>query len=235
MSRNFDFEFFVHIYYSMMYQTKSFVSPMMLRLFLIFTILPALELFLLFRVSDYLGSAETVLLIIVTGILGSHMARQEGGAVLKKLITELQSGRSPAKEITEGVMILAGGLLLVTPGVVTDFIGFSLIVPVTRKFLAAPILDFALSRMSFGANGGVRKNFKGGFVDIGPMSTPSSNDMKDMKNKKEDEVKSDSMENISIVMDEHTKHRMSDKNTNKNTTSSKFKKGRWSHPVADDE
>ena len=166
------------------------------------------------------------------------MARQEGGAVLKKLITELQSGRSPAKEITEGVMILAGGLLLVTPGVVTDFIGFSLIVPVTRKFLAAPILDFALSRMSFGVNGGVRKNFKGGFVDIGPMKTPSSNNAKDMKNQKADQNKNDSMENISIVMDEHTKHRMSEKNASenagKNTKSSKFKKGKWNHPVVDE-
>ena len=211
---------------------------MMLRLFLIFTILPALELFLLFRVSDYLGSAETVLLIIVTGILGSHMARQEGGAVLKKLITELQSGRSPAKEITEGVMILSGGLLLVTPGVVTDFIGFSLIIPITRKFLATPILDFALSRMSFGANGGVRKNFKDGFIDIGPMKTPSSNNMKDIKNRKADKNKNDSTENISIVMDEHTKHRMSDKkadkSASKNTTSSKFKKGKWNHPVVDE-
>ena len=215
----------------MMYQTKPFVSPMMIRLFLIFTILPALELFLLFRVSDYLGSVETVLLIIVTGILGSHMARQEGGSVLKKLITEVQSGRSPAKEITEGVMILAGGLLLVTPGVVTDFIGFSLIIPITRKFLATPILDFALSRMSVGENGGVRKNFKGGFVDIGPMSTPSSNSTKDVKNKTVDHTKGDSVEDISIVMDENTRNRMSKNNSNVG----KFKKGKWSHPVAEDE
>jgi UPF0716 protein FxsA len=214
-----------------MYQIKSFISPMMLRLFLIFTILPALELFLLFRVSNYIGSAETVLLIIVTGILGSHMARQEGGAVLKKLIVEVQSGRSPAKEITEGVMILAGGLLLVTPGVVTDFIGFSLIIPITRRFLATPILNFALSRMSFGTNGGFRKNFKDGFVDIGPMGTPSSHNTKNMKHQNADHNKNDSTENISIVMDEHTKNRMSDKSSN----GSKFKKGKWNHPVVDDE
>ena len=128
-------------------------------------------------------------------------------------------------------MILAGGLLLVTPGVVTDLIGFSLIIPITRKFLATPILNFALSRMSFGANGGVQKNFKDGFVNIGPMSSPSSNGTKSMKSKKVDQNSNDSVEDISIVMDEHTKNRMSDKNPNGN----KFKKGRWSHPVAEDE
>jgi UPF0716 protein FxsA len=220
----------------MMYATKSFVSPMMFRLFLIFTILPAVELFLLFRVSDYLGSAETVLLIIVTGILGSYMARQEGGSVLKKLITETQSGRSPAKEITEGVMILAGGLLLVTPGVVTDFIGFSLIIPITRNFLATPILNFALDKMSFGSNGSYRKNFDGGFVDIGPMKTPSSNTKNSkgatfQKEQTTSKPTNDSMENISIVMDEHAKERMS----NSKSSTSKFKDRRWSHPIADDE
>ena len=72
---------------------------------------------------------------------------------LKKLITDFH--RSPAKEYWKG-SILAGGLLLVTP-VVTDFIGFSLIVPVTKKVFGGTNIDLALSRMSFGANGGVRK------------------------------------------------------------------------------
>ena len=214
---------------------KYLVSTMMFRLFLLFTIVPAIELFLLFRVSEYIGSVETVVLIILTGILGSHMARQEGGAVLKKLLTEVQSGRSPAKEIVEGVMILAGGLLLVTPGVVTDLVGFSFIIPFTRKFLVTPILEFALRKMSVDANGSVHKNMFDGFVDIGPISTPSQNNQSKQANETHTKEKqaTNTQEDISIIVDKNTRPQTN--KTNKNTGPSKFKnKTKWSHPIADE-
>ena len=208
---------------------------MMFRLFLLFTIVPAIELFLLFRVSDYLGSAETVILIILTGILGSHMARQEGGTVLKKLLTEIQAGRSPAKEIVEGVMILAGGLLLVTPGVITDLVGFSLIIPFTRKFLVTPILEFALRKMSGGTNGSFHKNMSDGFVDIGPIKTPSQNNQSKPSNETQTTEKqpTNTHEDISIIVDKNTRSQTN--KTNTNTGPSKFtNKTKWSHPIADE-
>ena len=120
---------------------------MFLRLFLLFTVVPALELWLLFQVGQVIGIFETVWLILCTGLLGSWMAKREGGSVLQTLLTELQSGVPPAKRIVEGVMILTGGVLLITPGVLTDLTGFLFIIPWTRRPLAPLIYKMVTSKM----------------------------------------------------------------------------------------
>ena len=109
---------------------------MFFRLLLAFTITPAVELYLLIRLGEWMGAAETVALIVFTGIVGAHLARREGFSVLRKLQEESRRGFPSGDRMVEGVLVLAGGLLLLTPGVITDLLGFSLIIPFTRRWLA---------------------------------------------------------------------------------------------------
>jgi UPF0716 protein FxsA len=126
----------------------------MLRLFLLFTIVPAVELYLLMQIGQLIGAAETVLLIVLTGIAGSYMAKREGVSVLRQLQQDAQKGIPPANRILEGLLVLIGGVLLITPGVLTDVLGFSLIAPWTRRALAPALKDAVMSRMATSAEAG---------------------------------------------------------------------------------
>ena len=125
----------------------------MLQLFLLFTLLPAFELWLLMQIGDVIGGAETILLIIVTGIVGASMAKREGISVLMQIQHEAKRGAPPGDALIEGFLILIGGVLLVTPGVLTDFFGFSLIFPLTRRLLAPAIRQAAMNKQGGGLGG----------------------------------------------------------------------------------
>ncbi len=120
---------------------------MMVRLFLLFTVVPSLELYLLFRLADLVGAAETVVLVIGTGILGSWLAKREGLSVVRRITREAQAGFPSGDGLLEGALVLAGGLLLVTPGVVTDLVGFALILPPTRRLLGPALKRWLLSNV----------------------------------------------------------------------------------------
>lgn len=108
---------------------------MFLRLFLVFTLIPLFELYLLITVGSYLGVGLTILVVLGTGMAGAYLARLEGWRTWQKIQSELQSGAAPANELIDGVLILAAGLLLITPGILTDIVGFGLLVPPTRAAL----------------------------------------------------------------------------------------------------
>lgn len=105
---------------------------MFARLVLLFTVIPALELYLLVKIGSRIGTLNTVLLIVATGVVGAHYARLQGFAVVRRLQESLGQGRAPAGEILDGAMLLLGGALLLTPGFLTDAVGFSLLFPPTR-------------------------------------------------------------------------------------------------------
>ena len=132
----------------------------MWRLLLLFTVVPALELLLLLQLGSLMGPTATFLLILLTGVAGAWLAKREGFSVLMDLRRELEKGLPPGDRMMEGVMVLVGGLLLVTPGILTDLFGFSLIVPATRKFLAPRLLGWLGSQVDvqvmadFGPMGG---------------------------------------------------------------------------------
>ncbi|MEW6488776.1 MAG: FxsA family protein [Thermodesulfobacteriota bacterium] len=105
---------------------------MFARLVLLFTVIPALELYLLVEIGSRIGTLNTVLLIVATGVVGAHYARLQGFEVVRRLQESLGQGRAPAGEILDGAMLLLGGALLLTPGVLTDAVGFSLLFPPTR-------------------------------------------------------------------------------------------------------
>jgi UPF0716 protein FxsA len=115
-----------------------------LRLLLLFTVVPLLELFLLLQLGGLMGPTATFGVVLVTGLLGAWLAKREGLGLLSSLAEELRGGLPPGVRLMEGAMVVVGGLLLVTPGVLTDLTGFTLIVPFTRRRLA-PVLLRALA------------------------------------------------------------------------------------------
>lgn len=109
---------------------------MFARLALLFVVVPILELILLVQMGRYVGWLPTLGLAVTTGIVGAFLARLEGLRVLLGARGELMAGRVPTDSLLNGVCVLIGGALLLTPGILTDLLGFSLIVPLTRRFWA---------------------------------------------------------------------------------------------------
>jgi UPF0716 protein FxsA len=119
----------------------------MWKLFLVFTLIPAVEMILLLKLAEIMGAWETVGLILVTGLVGATLAKREGLTVLRQLAAEASQGLPPADRLVEGLMVLIGGVLLITPGVLTDLAGFFLIFPLTRRPLAPIIKRLVVSRL----------------------------------------------------------------------------------------
>ncbi len=105
---------------------------MFVRLFLLFTIVPMAELYILIKIGSYLGAFNTILLIVITGILGALLARLEGLRTLRQVMRSISQGIVPAEELVDSVLIFVAGIVLVTPGVLTDAMGLFLLLPYTR-------------------------------------------------------------------------------------------------------
>ena len=108
---------------------------MFIRLLIIFTMVPIIELYVLFEAGQQIGIAPTIGFIFLTGIAGAYLARSQGFQLINRIQKDLNAGRVPANEIMDGALILAGGLLLLTPGFCTDLFGFCLLTPLTRNVL----------------------------------------------------------------------------------------------------
>lgn len=110
---------------------------MLFRLLLLFVLVPVAELMLLIRLGEWIGLWPTLGLIVVTGVVGSMLARQQGFSVLRRLQSRLGQGGLPGRELLDGAIILVSGALLLTPGVVTDVVGFAGLIPPTRALIRA--------------------------------------------------------------------------------------------------
>jgi UPF0716 protein FxsA len=102
------------------------------RLLLIFILVPLLELYVLIKIGGYLGAFQTVALVVLTALLGVALARFEGIRTLQQIRESLSQGIVPAEEMVNGVLIFVGGVLLITPGVLTDLFALILLIPYTR-------------------------------------------------------------------------------------------------------
>lgn len=105
------------------------------KLLLVFVILPFVELFLLLRLAAVTSVVFTFVTIISTGIIGAFFAKQQGQKVFSKIQAELQLGRLPSDNLLHGLCVLIGGILLLTPGLISDTFGLMLIVPITRTWI----------------------------------------------------------------------------------------------------
>ena len=90
------------------------------------------ELYILIKIGSYLGAFNTIFLIVITGILGALLARLEGLRTLRQIMRSMSQGIVPAEELVDSVLIFVAGIVLVTPGVLTDAMGLFLLVPYTR-------------------------------------------------------------------------------------------------------
>ena len=106
---------------------------MFLRLLLLFTLVPLVELYLLIRIGGVIGVVPTIAIVVVTGTLGAALARRQGLGVLRRLQEDLAGGRLPTDALMDGLLILVAGAMLLTPGLITDAAGFLLLVPAGRK------------------------------------------------------------------------------------------------------
>ena len=102
---------------------------------LLFVIIPLLELYLIITVGGYIGAFWTVMIVIGTAVVGVHLLRMQGFNTLKRAQQNMERGAMPAMEMMEGIVLAVGGALLITPGFLTDALGFICLIPVTRKAL----------------------------------------------------------------------------------------------------
>ncbi|OMH30341.1 FxsA family protein [Motiliproteus sp. MSK22-1] len=106
-------------------------------LFLIFVIVPIIEIVLLINVGEIIGVWYTVGLVLLSAFVGVNMLRHQGLSTLMRARAKMNGGEIPAHEMIEGLILAVGGALLVTPGFVTDFFGFCCLIPVTRRAFVA--------------------------------------------------------------------------------------------------
>jgi UPF0716 protein FxsA len=104
------------------------------KLLILFIVVPIIELVLLIEIGRIIGTFYTIGLIFVTGIIGVFLAKTQGFLVLRNIQLSLARGEMPGQHLIDGLLIFAGGLVLLTPGLLTDLLGFSLLFPVTRGF-----------------------------------------------------------------------------------------------------
>lgn len=109
-------------------------------LMMIMIVVPALEIGILLLSGKTIGVFPTVLLIIATGVVGAWLAKKQGVETFRKAQQQMQNGQIPSSAIADGLCILIGGLLLLTPGFITDTVGFLLLVPISRKKIKPMVL-----------------------------------------------------------------------------------------------
>lgn len=119
---------------------------------LLFVGFPLLELWLILKLGAVMGWGVTLWLILMTGVIGGTLAHRQGFATIQKIQAELSQGRMPARTLLEGLLILVAGLVLITPGILTDSIGFCLLIPPVRQLICRRLVQ-SIGRKFQGASG----------------------------------------------------------------------------------
>jgi UPF0716 protein FxsA len=142
------------------------------KLFLLFAILPIIEIAILINVGDQIGGWYTVAIVIITAFAGAHLVRQQGLNTLMQAQRKMQSGTMPGQEMAEGLLLVIAGVLLVTPGFITDGIGFLLSLPMTRPLIAKGLVKHLSLKV-------INPSFNGNFSQHQqpPSSTDQSEDI----------------------------------------------------------
>lgn len=105
---------------------------MLFRLILLFTLLPLIDLAILLKIGGYIGFKYTLAIVIATGFIGAYLARMEGRHIIARIKFDISRGRMPADELIGGLCVVVGGAFLLAPGLITDALGFFLVLPITR-------------------------------------------------------------------------------------------------------
>lgn len=132
-------------------------------LFMIFIVVPITEIAVLIEVSDQLGGLTTFALVIFTAAVGASLVRSQGVQTLISAQQKMQQGQQPGQEVIEGIMLAVAGIMLVTPGFVTDFLGLLLLLPMSRQFFAGKLLERVILK-NMAKQGTHQQPFTGGFT-----------------------------------------------------------------------
>jgi UPF0716 protein FxsA len=108
---------------------------MLFRLFLAFSLIPLMEIYLLIKAGSFIGAEATILIVLVTGFVGAWLAKMQGASTMNRIRSNMQQGIAPASELVDAFLIFAAGLVLLTPGFVTDAVGICLLIPPIRESL----------------------------------------------------------------------------------------------------
>jgi len=106
---------------------------MLFKLFLAFTLIPVAEIYLLIKVGTVAGAFNTVLLVVLTGFTGAYLARQQGIQAMVRVRSSLQQGLMPTDDLIDALLIFIAGIVLLTPGFLTDAAGLLILYPYTRR------------------------------------------------------------------------------------------------------
>ena len=120
------------------------------KMFLIFLLMSAMELALLIYVGMLIGPLYTILIVLGTAVIGGILSIQQGRSTLRHMLDNLARGILPSRELLDGVLILAGGFLLITPGLIADAIGLLMLIPQTRRLVGRGILKLINRKMRQG-------------------------------------------------------------------------------------
>lgn len=150
---------------------------MLLRLLLLFTLVPVAELMVLIEIGEAIGLGPTLLLIFVTGVVGAWLARREGARSWLEVQRELARGELPADSLLQGLMILVAGAFLVTPGVLTDAAGFLLLARPVRSALVDRLRSWLRRKVESG-DAGVQFGRSGSAFFWSSGGGPTARDMR---------------------------------------------------------
>lgn len=120
---------------------------------LIFIVVPLIELYLIIKVGGLIGAFPTVALVVITAVIGVNLLRMQGFSTMARFQQELASGQMPAVTMLEGAALLFGGALLLTPGFLTDTIGFLCLIPFTRRTFIFWLLKRMPMQAGFSSHG----------------------------------------------------------------------------------
>jgi len=118
------------------------------KLLVVMILVPVMELYLLIEIGKHIGVMATVGIIILTGLIGAYLVRSQGFMMLRKIRNDLHQNILPGDSLLQGVIILAGGIFLITPGFITDIAGFIFLIPVSRQIVKKYLLAWLKEKIN---------------------------------------------------------------------------------------
>ena len=125
---------------------------MFLKILLLFIVTPLVEMAILIELGRRFGTWHTIGVVLLTGFIGASLARAQGLQVYRNLTRSLYNGELPHDYLIEGVLLFIGGALLITPGVLTDVVGFGLVLPWTRRLVREQVKSQLRKRLIYGGS-----------------------------------------------------------------------------------
>lgn len=138
----------------------------MAKLFLLFLVVPLIEIYFLIEIGDVIGAGFTIFMVVLTALIGAALVRYQGFTTLARAQAEMLNNRMPAMEVIEGALLLLAGALLLIPGFVSDAMGFLILIPPLRKTLVSRFLRKRVVPAGGHTLGGEARNADERIIDI---------------------------------------------------------------------